>query len=241
MSKILPDRETHSHFSNLLHFKLLKSNHLTSPHTHTTSNDITESFTAPEPTGWGLPLTPTLPGSSSSSSSSTEEITFSYQQFPALSPALFGPIRPARILLQKPEKGRQLSQSSNALQETMEMKARTLGRTDSSRSMGEGSRRAAAMRDRMAAARERNTRLLQSICKVQSLFRMLRPRRRYLVKLKVRSQCPTLSRFVCRTSLSFPLESDDFNDLFFIRPDFVLSIRAARRYELYSDRIDCTP
>lgn len=150
------------------------------------SNNVTDSFTAPEPTGWGLPVPQQALGTGSGSGSKEGDNTFSYQQFPALSPALYGPIRPARVLLQKPEKGRQLSQSSKALQETMEMRTRTLGRTDSSRSLADSAAKKLALKDRMAAAKAQNLRSLRSIVAVQSYYRMMGPRGVFLEKLSVR-------------------------------------------------------
>lgn len=151
------------------------------------SNDIAESFTAPEPTGWGLPVA--LTTGTVSASNSNSENTFSYQQFPPLSPALFGPVRPARVLLHKPEKGRQLSQSSKVLQETIEMRTRTLSGAVCDKSLAAAAAvKKHAMKDRMIAAKVRNLRVLQSIVKVQSLFRMLRPRRLFLTNLMVREE-----------------------------------------------------
>lgn len=125
--------------------------------------------------------------SGTGSGSKEKENTFSYQQFPALSPALYGPIRPARVLLQKPEKGRQLSQSSKALQETIEMRTRTLGRTDSCKSLADSAAKKLALKERMASAKIQNIRSLRSIVAVQSCFRMMGPRRAFLEKLSVRS------------------------------------------------------
>ena len=149
------------------------------------SNDISESFTAPEPTGWGLPVTPTR--GSSSTLNSLVENTFSYQQFPPLCPTLFGPVRPARVLLQKPEKGRQLSQSSKVFQETIEMRSRSITCVDDPTSLADAAAtKKQAMKDRMSAAKVRNLRILDSIVKVQSLYRMLKPRRLFLRNILVR-------------------------------------------------------
>ena len=143
-----------------------------------------ESYTAPEPTGWGLPVS--NPSLKSTTAGPKEGLTtFSYPQFPALTPALYGPIRPARLLLQKPEKGRQLSQSSKELQETIEARTRTLGRTNSSRSMSDSASKKQALKERMARSKIRNLRVLQSIIMIQSRYRMLRPRRAYKRHLMV--------------------------------------------------------
>ena len=151
-----------------------------------------ESYTAPEPTGWGLPVT--KPTSTSTTSGPKEGVnTFSYPQFPALTPALYGPIRPARLLLQKPEKGRQLSQSSKELQETIEARTRTLGRTNSSRSITDSASRKLIMKERMARSKIRNLKVLQSIVMIQSLYRMLRPRRAFKRTLSVSRSVVVLS------------------------------------------------
>ena len=160
----------------------------THTHTHTHSNNVVESYTAPEPTGWGLPVT--NPVSTSTTAGPKEGLnTFSYPQFPALTPALYGPIRPARLLLQKPEKGRQLSQSSKELQETIEARTRTLGRTDSLRSISDSATKKLIMKERMARSKIRNLKVVQSIVKIQSLYRMLRPRRAYKRTLSVSFEC----------------------------------------------------
>jgi hypothetical protein len=57
------------------------------------SNDILETFTAPEPSNWDLPRALKRP---ETHSENYQESSYSYQQFPMLDPLLYGPIRPAR-------------------------------------------------------------------------------------------------------------------------------------------------
>ena len=172
------------------------------------SNDIAESFTAPEPTGWGLPLQNITPGTNTqlnSNSNSDTENTFSYQQFPALTPTLFGPVRPARVLLSKPERGRQLSQNSRALQVSIEMRARSLSKADSGKTLVDFAAKKSALKEQMAVAKVRNVRALSSVIKTQSLYRMLAPRRLFLKLLMVRIkiQVPSLFYFILDSFFSF--------------------------------------
>ena len=175
--------------------------------------------------------------------------TFSYPQFPALTPALYGPIRPARLLLQKPEKGRQLSQSSKELQETIEARTRTLGRTNSSRSMSDSASKKQALKERMARSKIRNLKVLLSIIMIQSLYRMLRPRRAYKKHLLVSLMwCGALLQccvFFSNLISSLPISCLYFSSLLifshlisFLFICILSSTASDRQFKEYKERIE---
>jgi hypothetical protein len=69
------------------------------------------------------------------------------------------------------------------------MRTRTLGRTDSSKSLADSAAKKLALKDRMATAKAQNLRSLRSIVAVQSYYRMMGPRGVFLEKLTVRTFC----------------------------------------------------
>jgi len=154
-----------------------------------TSNDILETYTAPEPSNWDLPgVLKTAP---ENHQEKHQESSYSYQQFPMLNPLLYGPIRPARMLLQKPEKGRQANANQNLtlVQDkiTQSLESCANSPRNSQKIQSDIERVEIMIRNRMVIAKKRNFGALNALVKVQSRIRMLGPRRIYLDRIAERA------------------------------------------------------